>query len=129
MKTEDKIRDKANKLIKEYFDGNHTNQEKIKREYAIRELIWVLDETLLVKPNGDAELIGNPDKKLNPKQKEILREIRKHKKGINKTDIYRNTGISSPVIKKYVDDFYERGWLSCNGKPEIYTINEGGILE
>ena len=56
MKTEKQIRNRANKSIAKYFGGKLMHGEKAKLEAEIKELIWVLDECLLVE-NGEGKLI------------------------------------------------------------------------
>ena len=59
MKSEKQIRDRANKIIKNYFNKKYSSNEKPRMEAVIKELIWVLDETLLIDhKNNVKKLVG-----------------------------------------------------------------------
>ena len=62
MKSEAVLRKRLNKLIAKYFNGKFEYQEKRLAEERIRELVYVLDECILV-DDGKAKLLGKKKKK------------------------------------------------------------------
>jgi len=62
MKDEDTLRKRLNKLIGDYFNGEFEYNEKRLAEERIRELVYVLDECILVN-DGKAKLIGKKKRK------------------------------------------------------------------
>lgn len=62
MKSEAQIRKKLNRSIADYFNGKLYGHDKRLAEERIRELVWVLDECILVN-NGEAKLLDKKRKK------------------------------------------------------------------
>jgi hypothetical protein len=57
MKKEKQIRDRLNKLIADYFNKKFSGTDKYFAEARVRELVWVLDEVILMR-DGKSKIGG-----------------------------------------------------------------------